>query len=925
MQHRVLIHLLALSFAVPASLAGSSTFDLGGTVLDDTGSALSGATLTLTSAESGTERSTTTNEAGRYTFSALPPGEYSLEVGLAGFATSRYEGLRYFADTTNVFNVTLKSRDVQESVTFTGEAPLINMSLAQVGLSVEERQLEELPLTRREYLELVTLAGSVDDSDERSPAEPARAPRGPSINGNDARYTAYRLDGFNNTRDQHGVSKIAVSLEAVEEFRVITGQSSAEYGQNLGGLVSATTPSGGVEFHGSVFAHIRPGSWDSSDPLTGQSVPLERQDLGFTLSGPIGDQGTHFFTSFEYRNEDETVVVTAPFDEGRFRGTFELPSRHAQFLFKLSQPLGDRHNFLARVIVNDRSSTEKVGGFDILENAQDTDENEWAVQATLTSSFGGTLSELRAGFIRENFGYTSVAPPLGEALLHPTRGNIGNPNRLYRADEDQWQLSETLSFSRGDHRMKAGVNLYGVDTDTEIESFLDGAFLFAPDTTALDAISGSPGIILFQRSFVNGRNRASYRETHIQTFFQDDLHLSPYFTLNLGLRWEKETSVPDSNNFAPRLGFHWDATRDGRTAVRGGYGIFYTFVFSLVDSYERLFGPEGLRVHVSDGSTVVDFLSNPPPANLYVEAPIFSPSNRRTPYAQHVTAGVERELLSGASVSVDLSYIRGESLILPEELNAPSPFDYSSGGNRTMAEADATRPFGVPGQPIAPGESGSLPDGYPFGGYRDLYLLSSRGTSEFWGLKLVYTQRAWEVLKWQAMYQWSRTENDGDDFRPERSIPLNPLEAEAERGRGRYDIPHRLVVNGILDGPWGLRVGSVLRARSGRVVDPRVRLDLDGDGKLRERASRPGAVLSRNSFRARSWFSLDFSFAKVFELAEGRHVEASLEVFNITNRLNPLQVLDAYGPDAGAPIPSFLEIVQAAPPRQFQVSVRFRF
>ena len=121
------------------------------------------------------------------------------------------------------------------------------------------------------------------------------------------------------------------------------------------------------------------------------------------------------------------------------------------------------------------------------------------------------------------------------------------------------------------------------------------------------------------------------------------------------------------------------------------------------------------------------------------------------------------------------------------------------------------------------------------------------------------------------------------------------------------------------------RLTGLVRARSGRAVDPRVDADLDGDRKLRERAASPGAILERNSFRISSVASLDLSIAKEWEFSEGRRVAVALDMFNLTNRLNPKQYLQSYGARAGQPLPAFLQIVQAGPPRQFQLSVHFTF
>jgi hypothetical protein len=879
---------------VAALLAGVvSTFELSGTVLDENGFGLPGATLTLVHEATAQVRSETSNDSGAYRFPALVPGVYSLEVSLAGYATPRYAGLRYFADTKPIFNVTLKSRAVQESMTFTGEAPLVNVSQSQVGQSVEEKELEELPLRRRDYLELVGLEGSTREIEEAPPAKTTFGAPLVSIDGASAHYTVYQLDSFVNTRDQHGVVKTDVSLEAIEEFRVVTGQFSAEYGGSPAGVVSAATKSGGNDFHGSLHAFVRPGSWDASDPLTGANTALDRQELGFNLGGPLRRDRTHFFASVDYRNETEDVVVTAPFDEGRFAGVFELPRDRLRLLFKVGHEIDPRNQLNVKVLFSDETSLEGVGGFDVFENGLDTTNEDVAVDGTLVSELGATVSELRLGFSSETFHASAGPPPLGPAIRHPLLGNIGTPTSLERADENHVEIAETLSFPAGRHSLVAGVRYLHIGSESELDRFSDGLLIYPPEEDA-------EPILFWQRAETAGAPSSLERdETHWNLFLQDDWQLSPYVTLNLGLRWTKETSVPDNDNFQPRLGIHWDATRDGRTSVRAGYGIYTGSVYSIVDSLERLYGPSGFGVVASSPGSPAAVR-----ANYYVDALQYSPDERRSPYSQHATVGVERELAPSVSIAFDLSYVRGSDLILPSDVNAPTFFDYSSGGERTAAAADATRPYSF--APL-PSES-----------YRDLYLLASRGSSRFWGAKLAATKRYAASLSFQATYQWSRTTNDGDDFRIGESLPLDPSRADVEWGRSSYDVPHAFVASGAWDAPFGLRLTGIFRARSGRPIDPRLDRDVDGDLKLRERAVEGGRILDRNSFRAPSVATLDLSVSKTWEISEARRLELGLSAFNLTNRLNPLQVLASYGP-------SFLTVVQAGPPRQFQLSVRFLF
>jgi outer membrane receptor protein involved in Fe transport len=207
---------------------------------------------------------------------------------------------------------------------------------------------------------------------------------------------------------------------------------------------------------------------------------------------------------------------------------------------------------------------------------------------------------------------------------------------------------------------------------------------------------------------------------------------------------------------------------------------------------------------------------------------------------------------------------------------------------------------------------------------RDLYLLDSRGSSRFWGLKVQATKRYQTSFTLRAAYQWSRATNDGDDYRIERSLPLDPGRPDLEWGRSAFDVPHSFVASGAWDAPLGLRLSAMVRARSGQTLDPRVEADLDGDLKLRERGFASGRILERNSFRAGSVASVDVAFGKTWELSEARRLALALDVFNLTNRLNPLQVLETYGASE-APLPSFGQVVQAASPRQFQLSVRFLF
>ncbi|PYR24185.1 MAG: hypothetical protein DMF98_16260 [Acidobacteria bacterium] len=301
---------LALAFAAPAA-AQKPTFDLEGVVMDAQQGVLPGATVTLQNVATGLTRETATDANGRYVFASVPPaGEYVLRTALAGFASERREHLTFNAGQRVVLNVTLKLSAVQETVTVTGDTPVVQTTSPEVTKTIESRDLTTLPVAERNYFRLLTLDSNVV----------ARAPgtNGLYVGGGDVWNFGTYVDGTSNfskwltlqRAPQRGSAGFA--LETVSQVQIITNQFSAEFGGHSAGVMNMITKSGSNTYAGAALLVVRPGDLDAIPPLATQKVPFNQQQFGGNVGGPIVRDRAFFFGSYERRRERSQVSVTSP-------------------------------------------------------------------------------------------------------------------------------------------------------------------------------------------------------------------------------------------------------------------------------------------------------------------------------------------------------------------------------------------------------------------------------------------------------------------------------------------------------------------------------------------------------------------------------------------------------------------------------------
>src|SRR6266850_8048107 len=323
-----LLFILFASFVYSQTSSGTLT----GAVLDSSGAVISGAQVRIMGTETGdTVRTLTTNELGHFTAPLLRPGAYSVEVTFAGFKKLTRQGIPLRVDEVLDLRFTLEPGGVNEGVTVTAEAPLVEEKTHSIGQVVDSRTLLELPLNGRNYLQLGNLtAGTVPNVRSRDKTF--------SAYGNRGLQNAFLLDGARNQNYLRGLDNrqrdaMRPSLEAIAEFKVQTANFSAEYGASAGAVVNVVTRGGSNEIHGTAFEFLRNNAFDARDYFqpSGTAKPLFIQhQWGGSAGGPVKKNRVWWFGAYERTHISSATTTTntvplLPERQGSFgaRGIFD--------------------------------------------------------------------------------------------------------------------------------------------------------------------------------------------------------------------------------------------------------------------------------------------------------------------------------------------------------------------------------------------------------------------------------------------------------------------------------------------------------------------------------------------------------------------------------------------------------------------------
>jgi hypothetical protein len=953
---------LALGLSLPAGAwAQAINGTIEGTIVDDQGAVLPGVTVTVANVDTGDVRSVVTNENGLYRAPLLPLGTYRISAELQGFKKFEQTGVSLLAGQTAVINVALSVGAVAETITVTADSPIVNLAKIEQGRTLTEAEIKTLPLTSRNPYNFALLQAGVVGFETNEFGVPRLTANGALLRVN------YQVDGSNNTqKDRAGLRQMPMSEVMIREVKVVTSGYAPEFGQTMGLIYNAITPSGTNVFKGQgsyrlqrkamaafPFFTLGPHTSDRKPPT---DVNVYTADIG----GPIVRDKTHFFAGYEHTERDLSglsVITISPANQAAL-GLNEPPymprGLNTEFVIgKVDHQINQRNRLSVRYMLFDNFITANVGGAtanipNSVQQATDFADRQHSTGAQLISTIGdAVVNELRVQYAtRAQSRVPSALAGTGPSIRISGVANIGGPvstvsDAGFGFTQDVFQINNSTTLIRGNHAYKAGVDIQSVaDTRTAAPAAL---YTFSDLASYLAARNGSNrvGYSSFTQYF--GLPDLEYNSRQFGAFVQDDWRLSADLKILYGVRYDLY-SPPDGlegaplaatrefpvskSNFAPRIGAVWAVDESRNTVLRINTGLMYDQTLNAI--YEQALQNDGTNARASATFTPTQTGAPAFPAVLATGAgaapntawAVDPDFNVARSWQNNVQ--LERALSDRYSVTIGASYVRGYNLPVVTNVNLIGPI-------------------------------GVLPDGIPIFStqvnaatrvdprYNVINSTQSIGESTYKNMTLQFTRRNVNGIGIDLAYTLGKAEDNapitstlsvqGDAGR------VDPTDLERDRGPNILDQRHTFTASIVAmprfdrDGLTGALLnhnvfGIAMQLASGIPVNLRSSAERNFDGTS---SDRPVGV-PRNSLTLPNRYNVDARYSRRFEIRGAMAAEVIGEIKNLFNRVQVSGVNATIPTNAlgvpNNPLPTSgdqLTPTGGYEQRQFQLGFRFIF
>jgi hypothetical protein len=924
--------LIALALLLPSSLAAQQNATVQGTVVDESKGVMPGVTVTIAESSTGRESIAITAVDGRYRFENLAPGKYKLRIELSGFATTEIPDMELLVGTNaTVPPVTMTVAGVAETVTVSSQVPLVDMTSSRVSGNIDRRQMAELPLQGRNWMELsLMVKGVTANNIGNTPGVPDDQFQ---LNL-DGQQISQRISGS-------GFGQPKMSREAIAEFQIVTNMYDITQGRSTGVQVQAVSRAGTNDFHGSSFGFFRSDKFNEADPVKGVVLPYSDQQTGFTLGGPVIRDKVHFFGSYEYERNPSTAVLTPTALPNQ---TWSLPSNTVQnnYLARGDYQQSAKNNFSVRLQRWTLDSPFQI-------SSGTTHPSMAEHQRYYSTNLYGTWTRvMRTNMTMQvhlgtsRFSWYDDPLPSNSAQFHkapfgvpvfqfPNLSLGGQQNFPNYSWMKQYPIRVEMNWHAGKHEMKFGGEFLK-DRHTKVWDLnRRGTFTFnrQPATAILEAAFPQDAwdnpsawdLSLLQpylqqySVFFHEDYLVDVARSQTAAWFGDNWRVSNQVTINLGVRydvdpdglnpqWVRDIPIPidngrdngnfgyqpgvqDLNNIAPRVGFAYNVGGNNDLVIRGGAGLYYNFPVSNVTYRQQFYNNAVAAVILPTGTNFLQDPLNGVSPEEYLSGAVPTPPQETTiispgytdPYSWQSSIGFQKQLGPSMGFDVDFTSLEERSMVRSRDVNLF--YDPVTGYNK---------------DPIIYGR--------PNPAYGLNQWLTSDGKTQSRLLSSSFTRRF--ANNFQASVTYTRALSMKDNTTGFGYQADNPFNQDADWAQSTGFQRHTFRSNGIVRLPWQFSVSGSYFYGSGSHYNPTSSTrpySKPGTNRLNIGApiTIPAAVLDRwegpaviatgttwprNALRGLPLHKVDMRVTKTVTLVNNVNIELLAEVFNVFNRKN---------------------------------------